>query len=96
MKKIRSLSHVPAKPDDWLGNAQEGVEFMKENMNSEHVVIYAINPYVFTHSVLVPAEKLKSADRKIIRNTHIFPDQAWGISRVGLVAITTASALNIP
>ena len=83
MKKIRSLSHVPAKPDDWLGNAQEGVEFMKENMNSERVVIYASGPYVITQSVLVPAEKLKSADRKIIRNTHISPDQAWAISRVG-------------
>ena len=82
MKKIRSLSHVPTKPANWLGNAQEGVEFMKENMNSEHVVIYANGPHVITQSVLVPAEKLKSADRNLIRKENIFPDQAWGILEV--------------
>jgi hypothetical protein len=83
MRRLREISEVPAEErGEWLSSAESSVEFLKENMRSERIVIYASMSCVFIHAVLAPLKHLNPPDHAELRNAFVQLDSSWMIEHV--------------
>ena len=83
LEKLISLSRLPAiNRNDWLGNAADGIDFLKKSSTSGETVLYAIGPHMFIHSVLAPNDALDPPDHADIDGGHILPSHSWTINTV--------------
>lgn len=82
MAKLKALAQAPAgKAVDWLVGAEDSVEFLKANAQSEEVVIYASGPGILIHGVLAPASQVTPADHEDLMNGFVQTDESWVIHK---------------
>lgn len=82
MATLKALAQAPAdKAANWLGGAEDSVEFLKANAQSEEIVIYASGPAVLIHGVLAPAEQVTPADKEDLMRGFVQTDESWVIEK---------------
>ena len=83
LDKILPLARIPdANRGDWLENAEQSVDLVKDNLTSNEIVIYASGPHLLIQSVLTPNEVLDPADHADLARACIMLDDSWIIQRV--------------
>ena len=83
LSKILPIARIPdSDPSDWLEEAEKSVDFLKLNLTSDEVVIYASGPHMWIHSVLTPDEMLNPPDHSDLSRAYIALDNSWSIERV--------------
>lgn len=82
MAALRAIAQAPASDTaKWLIGAEDSVEFLKQNAQSEEIVIYAGGPAVLIHAVLAPIQQVTPADHQDLMNRFISTDEAWTIQK---------------
>src|SRR5882672_5706024 len=67
-KIIETITRLDAPPSDaqafaeWI-KAEAHLAFLRDNANSDEVVVYASGEYTFVHSLIVPNERLSPPDQ---------------------------------
>jgi hypothetical protein len=81
LKKINELSNDDSQ--SWLVNAESSVDFLRLNIESDEVVMYASGSSVLIHGVLAPTAKVTPPDSKDLQDSNIpMPDDSWRIQQV--------------
>lgn len=82
MATLKALAQAPAvKAENWLVGAEDSVEFLKLNAQSEEIVIYASGPAILIHGVLAPAQQVTPADQEDLMNGFVQSDESWVIQK---------------
>jgi hypothetical protein len=83
---IEALTKISQIPElgaaEWLSSAESSIEFVKENVQSERVVLFANLPRVLIHAVLAPLKNLDPPDQDDLSHDFIFIDDRWRIEHV--------------
>lgn len=85
--EISDLQSIWPPPSDgteraiWLGDAENSVEFLKNNSKHEEMVLYASGPSVLIHGVLTPTSQVSPADQDDLMRDFIDPEASWCIER---------------
>ena len=79
------LLNLVGAPDDyndnWIENSCEGVDFLKNCLDHDSVILYANNcPNVLIQSVLVPHRYINYLDYKKLGEIHLRSDVSWNIN----------------
>jgi hypothetical protein len=83
MQRLAEISRLPASDvSDWLSSAELAVEFLKENAQSEKVVIFASMGCTLIHSVLAPLANLNPPDQAELAHDFVQLDDTWAIQHV--------------
>jgi hypothetical protein len=62
LRALTAISQIPTtKPQDWLSSAERSVEFLKLNVQSDRLVLFASMPCVLIHAVLAPIKEPEPA-----------------------------------
>jgi len=65
---MKALDRISKLPDidaaEWLSSAESSIEFLKQKVESDRVVLYASMPCVLIHSVLAPLKHLNPPNEK--------------------------------
>lgn len=82
-KALRALMW-PADGDRsaWLLDAENSVEYLKDNIRGDEIVIYAGGGAVLIHGVLAPIHQVSPADHNDLLRSHVMPDDSWSIQKV--------------
>lgn len=79
---LKAISQVSATDDtEWLIGAEDSVAFLKENAQSEEIVIYASGPATLVHAVLAPMNQVTPADQKDLMHDFVQSDGGWAIQK---------------
>jgi hypothetical protein len=79
---LKAISQAPATGEaEWLIAAEDSVAFLKENVQSEEMVIYASAPATLIHAVLAPRKQVTPADQKDLMHTFVQTDESWAIQK---------------
>jgi len=79
---LKAISQAPATGEaEWLIAAEDSVEFLKENAQSEEIVIYASGPATLVHAVLAPLKQVTPADQKDLMHAFVQTDESWVIQK---------------
>lgn len=79
---LKAISQAPATGEaEWLIAAEDSVAFLKDNAQSEEVVIYASAPAMLVHAVLAPLKQVTPADQKDLMHAFVQTDESWVIQR---------------
>lgn len=82
LDKLLPLARIPdVNRGDWLENAEQSVDFLKDSLTADEIVIYASGPHMVIHSVLTPNEVLESPNHADLDRAYIMPDDSWIIQR---------------
>lgn len=80
-KQFEALKRLSVLPETnksvWLGEADEGIEFLRENALADHVAIFAIMPSSWMSSALAPNANLQMINREDLRQARIDLDDTW-------------------
>ena len=85
--KLNELKSINELPNDdsqiWLVNAEDSIDFLRHNSESDEIVIYASGSNVLIHGVLAPTVKVTPPDGKDLQDGNIpMPDDSWRIQQV--------------
>lgn len=79
---LKAIAQAPASDAaKWLIGAEDSVEFLKQNAQSEEIVIYAGSPAVLIHAVLAPVQQVTPADQQDLMDRFVGTDEAWAIQK---------------
>jgi hypothetical protein len=79
---LKAISQTPATGEaEWLVAAEDSVDFLKENAQSEEVVIYASGPATLIHAVLAPLKQVTPADQEDLARAFVQTDESWVIQK---------------
>lgn len=79
---LKAIAQAPTQDAaKWLIGAEDSVSFLKQNAESEEIVIYAGGPAVLIHAVLAPVHQVTPADQQDLMNRFIGTDEAWAIEK---------------
>jgi hypothetical protein len=79
---LKAISHAPATGEaDWLISAEDSIVFLKENAQSEEIVIYASGPATLVHAVLAPLKQVTPADQEDLMHAFVQTDESWVIQK---------------
>ena len=79
---LKAISRAPATGEaEWLIAAEDSVAFLKENAQSEEMVIYASAPATLVHAVLAPLKQVTPADQKDLMHVFVQTDESWAIQK---------------
>lgn len=82
IEALKAISQAPATSEaEWLIAAEDSVLFLKENAQSEEIVIFASGPATLIHSVLAPMKQVTPADQKDLMHTFVQTDESWVIQK---------------
>jgi hypothetical protein len=77
---LTKISKIPATgAAEWLSSAESSIEFIKENTQSERLVLFASMPHVLIHAVLAPLKNLDPPDQDDLSHDFIYIDASWRI-----------------
>jgi hypothetical protein len=76
---LRALESISRVPETWLSSAEKSVEFLKRNIQSDQLVLFASMPCVLIHVVLAPLRNLDPPDQEDFTHDFVSPDEAWAI-----------------
>jgi hypothetical protein len=80
LRALKAISQVPAtNPGDWLSSAESSIEFLKANVQSDRLVLFASMPCLLIHSVLGPLKNLNPPNRDDLTHDFVMPNAAWAI-----------------
>jgi hypothetical protein len=65
----------------WLLGAETSIDFLRDNVTRDELVIYASGGAVLVHGVLAPTAQVTPADHNDLRGAYLMPDDAWCIQR---------------
>jgi hypothetical protein len=75
---LKAISQAPATGEaEWLIAAEDSVVFLKENAQSEEIVIYASGPATLVHAVLAPLKQVTPTDQKDLMRAFVQTDESW-------------------
>lgn len=78
IEALKSISQAPATSEaEWLIAAEDSVAFLKENAQSDEIVIFASGPATLIHAVLAPLKQVTPADQKDLMHAFVQPDESW-------------------
>ena len=79
---LKAISQEPVTSGaEWLIAAEDSVAFLKENAQSEEVVIYASGPATYVHAVLAPLKQVTPADHEDLMHSFVQIDDSWVIQK---------------
>ncbi len=79
---LMAISQTPATGEaEWLVAAEDSVAFLKENTQSEEVLIYASGPATLIHAVLAPLKQVTPADQEDLTRAFVQTDESWAIQK---------------
>jgi hypothetical protein len=79
-RALESISRIPeADAGEWLSSAEKSIEFLKQNVQSDRLVLFASMPCVLIHVVLAPLRNLDPPDQEDLTRDFVAPDAAWAI-----------------
>lgn len=79
VQRLNELAGMDGKTEKWLTGAESAVDFLRENVGTQQIVVYAQLPHVLIHGVLAPLEQLKCIDAKELQNDFVKSDARWYI-----------------
>ena len=80
LRALESISRIPeADAGEWLSSAEKSIEFLKLNVQSDRLVLFASMPCVLIHVVLAPLRNLDPPDQEDLTRDFVAPDAAWAI-----------------
>jgi hypothetical protein len=83
LRALESISRIPeANAGEWLSSAEKSIEFLKQNVQSDRLVLFASMPCVLIHVVLAPLRNLDPPDQEDLTRDFVAPDEAWAIEHV--------------
>lgn len=79
---LKAISQAPVTGEaEWLIAAEDSVAFLKENVQSEEIVIYASGPATLIHAVLAPLKQVTPADQEDLMHAFVQTDESWVIQK---------------
>lgn len=79
---LRSLSILPDQDRQaWLRSAEEGIDFLRNDVGSDFVVLHASMPFVWIVSAFAPNPNLYPVDHDDLQNARIDLDDTWVIQK---------------
>lgn len=79
---LKAISQAPATGEaEWLIAAEDSVAFLKDNAQSEEIVIYASGPATFVHAVLAPLKQVSPADHDDLLHAFVDMEESWIIQK---------------
>jgi hypothetical protein len=79
---LKAISQAPADSEaEWLIAAEDSVVFLKENAQSEEILICATGPATLIHAVLAPLKQVTPADQKDLMDVFVQTDESWAIQK---------------
>jgi len=82
IEALKAISQAPATSESgWLIAAEDSVAFLKENAQSEEIVIFASGPATLIHAVLAPLKQVTPADQKDLMHAFVQTDESWVIQK---------------
>lgn len=82
MAALKAISQAPTTGEvEWLIGAEDSVKFLKENAQSQEVVIYASGPATLIHAVLAPLKQVTPADQDDLMHAFVQTDESWIIQK---------------
>lgn len=79
---LKAISQAPATGEvEWLTAAEDSVVFLKENAQSEEIVIYASGPATLIHAVFAPLKQVTPADQNDLMHAFVQADESWVIQK---------------
>lgn len=83
MEALGRISKLPeTDAAEWFSSAESSVEFLKENVQSDRMVLHASMPCVLIHAVLAPLEHLDPPNQEELSLDFITLDDSWVIEHV--------------
>jgi hypothetical protein len=83
LRALTGVSKIPeADAGGWLSSAEQSIEFLKQNIQSDRLVLFASMPCAIIHAVLAPLKNLDPPDQADLSVDFIHLDDAWGIEHV--------------
>ena len=82
IQRLYKLAGADGKSGEWLEGAEASIEFLKENVRADRIVLYANMPHVLIHGVLAPLKQLKRVNASEFAGNFIRPDESWCIDHV--------------
>ena len=83
MEALVRISKLPqTEAAEWLSSAESSLKFLKENVRSDRLVLYASMPCVLIHAVLAPLEHLDPPNQEELSRDLIALDDSWVIEHV--------------
>jgi hypothetical protein len=80
MQALSKLSKLPEEnAAEWLSSAESAVDFLKENVQSERLVLFASLNSVLIHAVLAPLKNLDPPDQDDLNDEFLMIDDKWAI-----------------
>lgn len=82
IETLKAISQTPAiDQEKWLITAEDSVSFLKENAQSEELVIYASGPATFIHAVIAPLKQVTPMDQEDLLHAFVQIDESWAVQR---------------
>lgn len=82
LSALKAISQAPATSEtEWLIAAEDSVAFLKENAQSEEVVIYASGPATLIQAVLAPFKQVTPANHEDLTHAFVQADESWAIQK---------------
>lgn len=83
MRRLLEISVLPeTNQGEWLSSAESAVDFLKENAQSDRIVLFASLSCTLIHGVLAPLANLESPDQAELSRDFIQLDNSWMIEHV--------------
>ena len=79
---LKAISQAPATGEaEWLIAAEDSVTFLRENAQSEEIVIYSSGPATLVHAVLAPLKQVTPADHDDLLHAFVETEEGWTIQK---------------
>ena len=80
--KLIFVSARPPNPDHWLVAAEDGVDYLIDQLGREDIIIYATLEATLIVGVLAPRDKVSPPDPSDLLRAMIMTDDTWSITHV--------------
>jgi len=82
VQKLIDISLLPAEPDEWLTDAEAGIDYLVSQFGEEETILYTNAGCSFIHSILAPREQVSPPDHDDLLRAMLMPDSTWAINYV--------------
>lgn len=80
--RLRDISVLPRDGrNEWLSDAESSVDFLKANVRSQEIVLFACTPAVLIHGVLAAKSKVTPPDQDDLLRSFVQLDDCWRVQR---------------
>lgn len=81
-KSLIAFATAPEDQDDpWYKDAEQAVQYMTANSESDEIVIYVIAPFLLIVAALAPTDNVTPPDGEALQNLSLFTDTTWRIEK---------------